>query len=106
MKTSFSLSAIVLLTGCTIGTSSEIKTAEKLLQHFQCNNVETSQLTHSPITSFHQRTLNTSKERAKNYIKGYESGDYIYDMPLDEAVKQQFDIYKSACQSLGGIQPE
>ena len=55
MKNSFLLSASILLTGCVLGTSSEIKTAEKLLSQFQCNNIETAELAHSSINTYHER---------------------------------------------------
>ena len=44
MKILCVLIVIAQLTGCVFGQSSEVKRAEKILQRFQCNNVETSQL--------------------------------------------------------------
>ena len=104
MKTSFLLSIILFLTGCVIGTSSEIKIAEKLLNQFQCNNVETSQLTHSAITSYYEQSLAASKQKATTYIESYKSGDELFDLPLNEVVQQQYVVYTEACHSLGGIQ--
>lgn len=104
MKSSFLLSAMLLLTGCAIGTSSEIKIAENLLSQFKCNNIDTAQLSHSAITSYHERTLVVSKDKAVNYIDQFKAGDYMFALPLDEVVKQQFDLYKTACESLGGVQ--
>lgn len=106
MKTSFLLSVIILLTGCALGTSREIKTAEKLLNQFQCNNIETTELAHSAINIYHEHALSASKEKAIEYIESYKSGDELFKIPLDEVVQQQYDIYKTACESLGGVQSQ
>lgn len=104
MKTSILLSVIFILTGCVIGTSNEIKTAEKILKQFKCSNIETTQLTHSSMTSYHEHSLAVSKEKATSYIESYKSGDELFKIPLNEVVQQQYDVYKSACESLGGVQ--
>ncbi|WP_173910218.1 hypothetical protein [Acinetobacter sp. Marseille-Q1618] len=106
MKNSFFFSLIILLTGCAIGTSSEIKSAEKLLSQFECKNIESTELAHSPITSYHERALAVSREKASSYIDQYKSGDVLFKIPLDSVVQQQYDVYKSACEALGGIQSE
>lgn len=104
MKRSFLLSLFLLLTGCAIGTSGEIKSAEKLLGQFECKNIESAQLAHSPITSYHERALVLSREKASSYIDSYKSGDVLFKIPLDHVVQQQYDVYKSACEALGGVQ--
>ena len=104
MKTSLLLSVIFILSGCVIGTSSEIKTAEKLLKQFKCSNIETTELTHSSMTSFHEHSLAVSKEKATSYVESYKSGNELFKIPLDQVVQQQYDVYKSACESLGGVQ--
>ena len=104
MKTSLLFCVIFILSGCVIGTSSEIKTAEKLLKQFKCSNIETTELTHSSMTSFHEHSLAVSKEKATSYVESYKSGDELFKIPLDQVVQQQYDVYKSACESLGGVQ--
>lgn len=104
MKRSFLLSLFLLLTGCALGTSKEIKSAEKLLSQFECKNIESTQLAHSPITSYHERALALSREKASAYIDSYKSGDVLFKIPLDHVVQQQYDVYKSACEALGGVQ--
>lgn len=106
MKSSFLLSLAVILTGCAIGTSSEIKSAEKLLSQFECKNIESAELAHSPITSYHERSLAVSREKAMSYIDSYKSGDVLFQIPLDHVVQQQYDVYKSSCEALGGVQSE
>ncbi len=103
MKTSFLLSVIILLTGCALGTSREIKTAEKLLNQFQCNNIETTELAHSAINIYHEQSLAASKQKATKYIESYKSGQKLFKIPLDEVILQQFEIYTTACESLGGV---
>ena len=103
MKLLFLLIATLCLTGCIFGQSSEIKRAEKLLQNFQCNNIETNELTTSPINNFYQQTLAVNKEKASSYIEQYKNGEQLFDIPLDEVVQQKYQLYKQACQSLGGI---
>lgn len=106
MKHSFLLSLFLLLTGCAIGTSGEIKSAEKLLSQFECKNIESAQLAHSPITSYHERALAVSREKASSYIDSYKAGNVLFKIPLDNVVQQQYDVYKSACEALGGIQTD
>lgn len=97
------LAIIFSLTGCMFGSSSEIRRAEKLFNQFQCANVETSQMSHSSITSFHEHKLTATKQKAQSYIESYKAGDALFDLPLEQVIAQQFDIYKASCQNLGGI---
>lgn len=100
----FLLSIVTLsLTGCVFGQSNEIKRAEKILQNFQCNNIETSQLATSSITNFHQQTLAVNKEKVSTYIDQYKNGEDLFNIPLDEVVEQKYQLYKQACQALGGV---
>ncbi|WP_336169391.1 hypothetical protein [Acinetobacter sp. 161(2023)] len=103
MKIFFVLVPFVFLTGCIFGQSSEVKRAEKLLNNFQCKNVETSEIPTSSINSYYQQTLAVSKDKATSYVKSYNDGEELFAMPLDEVVKQQYELYKSACDSLGGV---
>lgn len=106
MKTLTILISCAALSGCVIGSSNEVKRAEKLLQNFECKNLETTEIPHSSINSFHQQSLATSKAKATSYVEQFKSGDATFKMPLDEAVQQQLQRYKAACQALGGITPE
>ena len=103
MKFSFLIICSVILAGCTLGTSREIKKAEVILNQFECKNIEKSQLNHSAITSYHERSLSVSKEKASSYVQSYKEGEEIFLIPLDQIVQQQYDIYKSAWEALGGI---
>ena len=103
MKFSFLIICSVILAGCTLGTSREIKKAEVILNQFECKNIEKSQLNHSAITSYHERSLSVSKEKASSYVQSYKEGEDIFLIPLDQIVQQQYDISKSACEALGGI---
>jgi hypothetical protein len=105
MKYIFMPVMVFLLTGCMFGTSSEIRKAEKLFDQFHCNNIETSQMGRSSITSFHEHKLASSKQKAQSYIQSYKQGEHLFDLPLEQVIEQQFFIYKAACQNLGGIQP-
>ncbi|WP_228274425.1 hypothetical protein [Acinetobacter nosocomialis] len=85
------------------GQSSELKRAEKLLNNFQCKNVETSEMPTSSINSYYQQTLAVSKDKATSYVESYKEGEELFAMPLDEVVKKQYELYKAACDSLGGV---
>ncbi|EXH75064.1 hypothetical protein J633_2965 [Acinetobacter sp. 216872] len=93
----------VFLTGCIFGQSSELKRAEKLLNNFQSKNVETSEMPTSSINSYYQQTLAVSKDKATTYVESYKEGEELFAMPLDEVVKKQYELYKAACDSLGGV---
>ena len=103
MKIFFVLVPFVFLTGCIFGQSSEVKRAEKLLNNFQCKNLETREISNSSINSYYQQTLAVSKEKATSYVESYKDGEELFAMPLDEVVKKQYELYKSACDSLGGV---
>lgn len=96
----------LILTGCIFGQSNEIKRAEKLLLNFQCNNIETNQLPTSSISNFHQQTLAVNKEKVSTYIDQYKNGENLFDIPLDEVIEQKYQLYKQACQALGGVSPQ
>ncbi|MEW7121865.1 hypothetical protein [Acinetobacter nosocomialis] len=103
MKIFFVLVPFVFLTGCIFGQSSELKRAEKLLNNFQCKNVETSEMPTSSMNSYYQQTLAVSKDKATSYVESYKEGEELFAMPLDEVVKKQYELYKAACDSLGGV---
>ena len=103
MKIFFVLVPFVFLTGCIFGQSSEVKRAEKLLNNFQCKNIETSEISTSSINSYYQQSLAVSKEKATSYVESYKNGEELFAMPLDEVVKKQYELYKAACDSLGGV---
>ena len=65
-----------------------------------------SAMAHSPITSYHEQLLHSAKQKAENYIESYKNGETLFDIPLSAVVEQQYDIYKDACQNLGGISQE
>ncbi|WP_280179378.1 hypothetical protein [Acinetobacter nosocomialis] len=103
MKIFFVLVPFVFLTGCIFGQSSELNRAEKLLNNFQCKNVETSEMPTSSINSYYQQTLAVSKYKATSYVESYKEGEELFAMPLDEVIKKQYELYKAACDSLGGV---
>ena len=73
---------------------------------FKCNNIESTQITHSDINTYHQQSLGATKAKVRSYIENYKDGEAELDMPLDEVVAQQYQLYKAACESLGGISPD
>ncbi|MEX0358655.1 hypothetical protein AB3Q14_15980 [Acinetobacter baumannii] len=91
MKIFFVLVPFVFLTGCIFGQSSEVKRAEKLLNNFQCKNIETSEISTSSINSYYQQSLAVSKEKATSYVESYKNGEELFAMPLDEVVEQQLN---------------
>ncbi|NNP70579.1 hypothetical protein [Acinetobacter sp. Ac_5812] len=103
MKLLYLLIATVSLTGCIFGKSSEVKRAEKVLQSFQCNNIESNELATSSISNFYQQSLAANKDKAASYIEQYKNGEDLFDIPLDEVVQQKYQLYKQACQALGGV---
>lgn len=103
MKLLYLLLATLSLTGCIFGKSSEVKRAEKVLQNFECNNIESSELATSSISTFYQQSLAANKEKAASYIEQYKNGEDLFDIPLDEVVQQKYQLYIQACQALGGI---
>lgn len=88
------------LSACLFTNSNEVKRSELLLSHFNCHNYEGSI---SPINSFHEQTLAISKQKATDYIQHYKDGDKMFNIPLDEVISQQYELYKTACQSIGGV---
>ncbi|MBV6594190.1 hypothetical protein [Acinetobacter baumannii] len=92
-----------VLTGCMCGLSSAGKRGEKLLKNCQRKNIETSEISTSSINSYYQQSLAVSKEKATSYVESYKNGEELFAMPLDEVVEQQYQLYKAACDSLGGV---
>ena len=93
----------IFLSGCIFSTSSDLKKAEKILEKFQCSNIESTEIVHTSITSYHEKALYGSKQKAKDYIESYKDGEKLFDIPLSEVLNQQYSIYKDACQNLGGL---
>ncbi|MGE8538756.1 MAG: hypothetical protein ACN6NI_05685 [Acinetobacter sp.] len=100
MKFITTLLSTLLLAGCMSG---DLKKSEQLLQNFQCAKIEMAQMPHTSMTDYYQHSLYSSKSKAESYIEHYQQGDKLFDIPLSEVVQQQYDLYKDACQSLGGI---
>lgn len=105
MKILILLAGIILLSGCSLTTSHEVKHAEKMLADFQCNKIETAQMAHSSITSYHEQALASSRQKAEFYVQSYKDGDELFNVPLTEVIEEQYYIYQQACQHLGGISP-
>ena len=103
MKSLILLAVTVFIGGCTLGTSSEIKRAEKMLSGFHCNKIESTQMSYSSIVSYHQHALAASHQKAEAYVKSYKAGEELFDLPLTDIIEQQDAVYQAACQSLGGI---
>ena len=97
------ITCALLFTGCAFGTSKEIKQAEKLLEHFQCHNIESSQMMHSPINSYHEHALGNSRQKVEAYVQSYKDGDILFHEPLPDVISAEYEHYKEACQSLGGL---
>ena len=105
MKLPLALLSLCFISACSISSSKEIKQAEKLLQSFNCQNIEHDQADHSSMTSYHEQVLASSKQKAKSYVESYQHGDQIFDLPLPEVIETQLQSYTAACQSLGGVLP-
>ena len=105
MKPYFALFSLCFVSACSISSSKEIKQAEKLLQYFDCQNIERDQADHSSMTSFHEQILASSKQKAQSYVESYQHGDKIFDLPLPEVIETQLQNYTTACLSLGGVLP-
>lgn len=103
MKLPAIFAAALLLSGCPLGTSQDIKKAEKLLSGFQCKKIESAQMAHSPITAYHEQSLHGARQKAEQYIQSYKDGDQLFSIPLTAVIEQQYSIYKEACQNLGGV---
>ncbi|ENQ6523679.1 hypothetical protein ACQ00A_003644, partial [Acinetobacter baumannii] len=65
--------------------------------------IETNEISTSSINSYYQQSLAVSKEKATSYVESYKNGEELFAMPLDEVVEQQYQLYKAACDSLGGV---
>lgn len=100
MKALAVLIATLLLTACT---SKDVRKAEHVLELFQCTNIESSQVAHTGISQYYEQSLYSSKNKATSYIEQYKNGQTTFDIPLTDMVEQQYELYKSACQNLGGI---
>ena len=105
MKLPLALLSICFISACSISSSKEIKQAEKLLQSFDCQNIERDQADHSSMTSYHEQVLASSKQKAQSYVESYQHGDQIFDLPLPEVIETQLQSYTAAYQLLGGVLP-
>lgn len=103
MKSLAICAGALVFTGCSFGLSHDIKKAEKQLSNFECKNIESTQMAHSPITSFYEQSLHGAKQKAQSYIESYKKGEKLFDLPLTTVIEQQYSLYKEACQNLGGI---
>ena len=103
MKLLTALLSSILLAGCM---SNDLKKSEQLLQSFNCAKIDTAQMPHSSMTDYYQHMLYSSKTKVESYIEQYHQGEELFDLPLYEVVEQQYNLYKDACQNLGGILSE
>ncbi|ANF81376.1 hypothetical protein A3K93_03655 [Acinetobacter sp. NCu2D-2] len=100
MKALTALCSTLILTGCF---SNDLHHAEHLLSKFHCTNIDSSQMSHGGVTQYYQQSLFSSKAKAENYVQHYKDGDSELEISLTEVVEQQYELYKAACQSLGGL---
>lgn len=100
MKALAALSLTLLLTACM---SSDAQKAEHILKLFHCTGIQSSQMPHNSVTQYYEQSLYSSKSKAESYIEQYKNGEESFEISLSEIVNQQYELYKSACQNLGGI---
>lgn len=100
MKTLTVLCIMLTLTGCF---SHDLSHAEQLLSQFHCSKIENSQMSHGGVTQYYQDVLFSSKSKAESYVQHYKDGDTQFDLPVTEMIELQYERYKAACQSLGGL---
>ncbi|MEB5929000.1 hypothetical protein [Acinetobacter schindleri] len=100
MKALAVLSLTLLLTACM---SHDAQKAEHILKLFHCKGIEPSQMQHNSVTQYYEHSLYSSKSKAEAYIEQYKNGEESFEIPLSEIVNHQYELYKSACQNLGGI---
>jgi hypothetical protein len=93
----------LILSGCLFGHSKEIKASETLLQAFDCKNIETQSIVSSPMNSYHHQILASTKQKVTEYIAHYKQGDILFELPLDQVIQQQYELYTAACENLGGL---
>lgn len=105
MKVFILLVSIIFLSACSLTHFNEIKHAEKMLSHFQCNKIESAQMTHTSITAYYEQSLALSRQKAESYVQSYKDGNELFDLPLTEVIEQQYIVYQTACENLGGIEP-
>ncbi len=103
MKIWSAVASLLFLSGCMFNSSQDLQHAERLFAQFHCQNVESTQVAHSSITSYHEQSLAVSRQKAQSYIDSYKQGEQRFDLPLSEMVDQQYQTYRAACQSLGGL---
>lgn len=106
MKVFVLMTSVIFLTACNLTHLNEVKHAEKMLSYFQCNNIESVEMTHSSITAYYEQSLALSRQKAESYIQSYKDGNELFDLPLSEVIEQQYLVYQAACENLGGIEPE
>lgn len=93
----------LMLSACVFGHSKEIKASEALLDAFECKNIETQNIVSSPMNSYHHQILASSKEKASEYLAHYKNGNILFELPLSEVIEQQYELYTTACENLGGL---
>lgn len=103
MKLLTALLSSILLAGCM---SNDLKKSEQLLRNFNCAKIDTAQMPHSSMTDYYQHMLYSSKTKVESYIEQYHQGEELFDLSLYEVIEQQYNLYKDACQNLGGILSE
>ncbi|MHA3890779.1 hypothetical protein [Acinetobacter sp. GXMZU3951] len=58
---------------------------------------------HSPIITYHERALGNSRQKVEGYLQSYKDGDILFTEPLPDIISAEYEHYKAACQSLGGL---
>lgn len=84
MKVFILLVSIIFLSACSLTHFNEIKHAEKMLSHFQCNKIESAQMTHTSITAYYEQSLALSRQKAESYVQSYTRTcfSFIFRCPI------------------------
>ncbi|WP_372403725.1 hypothetical protein ACDW34_17190 [Acinetobacter piscicola] len=74
---------------------------ENLLHKFQCDLNGTS-VSNDYKNSFEYSSMQNDIDKVNTWVKNYKNGMPDFNIPIEDVVSQQLQLFRSSCEALGG----
>lgn len=74
---------------------------ENLLHKFQCDLNDTS-VSNDYKNSFEYSSMQNDIDKVNTWVKNYKNGMPDFNIPIEDVVSQQLQLFRSSCEALGG----
>lgn len=83
-------------------TSSKKEDVNSLLKKFKCDLENIPNLSKDYKNSFEYISMQNDIDKVNLWVKNYKNGISDFDIPIEDVVAKQLELFESSCEYLGG----